>query len=252
MLQLAPAAFGEVTAWRHLVVRARRQRAVVEQHVAGHREGACARSRDPVAARGDADDRLAHRSASARDRGDEVVGDHPGPAISAARPCSHTRGAGRLERRHAARPQGRDHPGEHVAGPALASQAGAGGAKPSGRRATRPACPAPCRRPPRPTAAPPPARARPCCPRARRTACELALVRGEDRVMADEPLGLADQADRVGVDHDRARRSAPASAPAGCRPCPGPTSIAADARVVDLAVSVWTIAEGRLSIGARC
>ena len=39
MLELAAAALGKVAAWRHLVARARLERAVVEQHVAGHREG---------------------------------------------------------------------------------------------------------------------------------------------------------------------------------------------------------------------
>ena len=39
MLELAAAAFGKVAAWRLLVAGPGLERAVVEQHVAGHREG---------------------------------------------------------------------------------------------------------------------------------------------------------------------------------------------------------------------
>ncbi len=92
VLELAPAAFGKVTAWRQLVARAFGQRAIVEQRVAGHREGdMLARRADPVTARGDAEDRLAHRSAIARGmaaiRSSAII---PGPASSAARPWSQT------------------------------------------------------------------------------------------------------------------------------------------------------------------
>ena len=38
MLELAPAAFGEVPAWRILVMRAGRKRSIVEQHVARNAE----------------------------------------------------------------------------------------------------------------------------------------------------------------------------------------------------------------------
>src|SRR5437868_9400890 len=91
MLQLAPAAFGKVTAWRQLMMRAGRERAIVEQCISGHapRHMASAR-RDPVAPRGDADDQLVHKAmarATAAARSSAII---CGPAISAARPCSHT------------------------------------------------------------------------------------------------------------------------------------------------------------------
>src|SRR5438067_7652279 len=91
MLQLAPAAFREVTAWRHLMMRSGRQRAIVEQGVSGHapRHMTAAR-RDPVAARGDANDQFVHKATAlgiAAARSSAII---PGPAISAARPCSQT------------------------------------------------------------------------------------------------------------------------------------------------------------------
>ena len=171
MLELAAAAFREVAAWRALVARAGLDRAVVEQHVARHRErDMAAAGGDPVAARGDADDRLRSRERDGNG-GDQIVGDHaaarqprrrghaarrrrrprrtrPGPAPASPRSC---RPARRRFRRWPARPA-----------PAARSR--------GGRRATRPAYPAPCRRSPIANAAPPPAPARPCCLRSRRTA----------------------------------------------------------------------------------
>ncbi len=63
VLQLAPAAFREVTAWRHLMMRSGGQRAIVEQGVSRHapRHMTAAR-RDSVAARGDADDQFVHKA----------------------------------------------------------------------------------------------------------------------------------------------------------------------------------------------
>ena len=89
MLELAPAAFRKVPAWRMLVMRAGQQRSVVLQHVAGdgerHVAAAC---RDAVAPRRDPDDGLAH-SASASAAGMAAARSSAiirGPAISAARP----------------------------------------------------------------------------------------------------------------------------------------------------------------------
>src|SRR5258708_37757669 len=63
VLQLAPAAFREVTAWRHLMMRSGCQRAIVAQGVSRHtpRHMTTAR-RDPVAARGDANDQFVHKA----------------------------------------------------------------------------------------------------------------------------------------------------------------------------------------------
>src|SRR4051794_32364929 len=67
MLQLASAAFGKVTAWRHLMVRSERQRPIVEQGVSRDSPRHMAAAlRYPVSTRGDADDQFVHpRSASA-------------------------------------------------------------------------------------------------------------------------------------------------------------------------------------------
>ena len=89
MLQLAPAAFREMTAGRFLVMESRGQRSVVEQDIAGNSERyVAAARRHAIAARGDAHDRLVHcRSAKAcgiaSTRSSAII---PGPAISAARP----------------------------------------------------------------------------------------------------------------------------------------------------------------------
>jgi hypothetical protein len=62
MLQLAATALREVPARRLLMVRPRRQRAIVEQSVAWDAErDVAATRRHPVAARGDADDQLIAR-----------------------------------------------------------------------------------------------------------------------------------------------------------------------------------------------
>jgi len=92
MLQLAPAAFGKMPARRLLVMRPEGERTVVEHRIAGHAERYVpAAWRHAVAARGNADDQLVHRSAMARGmaatRSSAII---CGPAISAARPCSHT------------------------------------------------------------------------------------------------------------------------------------------------------------------
>ena len=66
VLELASAAFREVTARRLLVMRSRRQRAVVEQSIARDAERHMAAAwRHAVAACGDADDQLMHRSRAA-------------------------------------------------------------------------------------------------------------------------------------------------------------------------------------------
>ena len=57
MLKLAAAAFGEVAAWRFLVVRPESERPVVEHRVARHSERyMAAAGRHAVASRSDADD----------------------------------------------------------------------------------------------------------------------------------------------------------------------------------------------------
>ena len=164
MLQLAAAAFGKVAARRLLVVRPGRQRAIVEQHVAGHAEGDVAAAwRHAVAARRDADDRLAHSAASAaglrrRDRRRSSPARRSRPRGRAARrrrrPPRTPRMPARAQRRDHARQARRRSP-RLPARPAPAARSRAA------RRATRPACPGPCRRPPRPIAAPLPAPARP-------------------------------------------------------------------------------------------
>ena len=98
VLELAPAALGEVTARRQLVPRALDECAVGFDDVARDGEGAMLPAgADPVAARRDADNRIAHRSASvkgsAATRSSAIM---LGPARSAARRGAN-RCAGRLE-----------------------------------------------------------------------------------------------------------------------------------------------------------
>ena len=62
MLELAPAALGEMAARRHLVMWPGHDRPVVEQRIARRRErGVAAACRDPVTARRNPDDQLIHR-----------------------------------------------------------------------------------------------------------------------------------------------------------------------------------------------
>ena len=174
MLELAAAAFGKVTAWRHLVVRPGRERAVVEQRVARARRTATWRplavTPSPRAAMRTIGSLIKQRER--RGNGcDEIVGDHRRARRSprrgrAARPPAQAASNARKP----PRPQRGDHPGEHIAGP---------GARQPGRRRRREAEPAVGRRDERvrplvddhraATAAPPRAPARPCCPPARRT-----------------------------------------------------------------------------------
>jgi len=66
MLQLAPAAFREMPARRFLVVGPKRQRAIVENGIAGDPErNVPATGRHPVAASRDPDDKLVHKRSSA-------------------------------------------------------------------------------------------------------------------------------------------------------------------------------------------
>jgi hypothetical protein len=61
MLQLAPAAVREVTAWRLLMVRTRGKRSIAEQRIPSHSERHVAPARrHPVSAGSDADDFLVH------------------------------------------------------------------------------------------------------------------------------------------------------------------------------------------------
>ena len=181
VLELAAAAFGEMTARRLLVMRAGRERAVVEQGIARHAEGdVAAARRHPVAARRDADDQFVHnarlRCGIAAARSSAII---PGPAISAARPCSHTAAQAAS---NAAMPRARIAaiiPASTSPVPALASQAGAGGAKPSrpSGDATNVSGPLYTTTAPRP-ARRPPAPARPSLPvDFAEQLAELALVR---------------------------------------------------------------------------
>src|SRR5205085_8440728 len=84
--------FRKMAARRLLVVRAERQRAIVEHRIAGNAErNVAAARRNAVAARGNADDQLVHKDAMAAGmaaaRSSAIS---CGPAISAARPCSQT------------------------------------------------------------------------------------------------------------------------------------------------------------------
>ena len=66
MLQLAPAAFGEVAARRLLMMRPERKRAIVENGVSGHSKWHVpAARRHAIPASGNPDDRLVHKSAMA-------------------------------------------------------------------------------------------------------------------------------------------------------------------------------------------
>ena len=88
VLELTPAAFGEVTARRLLVVRPWRKGAVVEQRVAGNSKGDMPTAwRHAIAARRDPDNRFVHNRSSASGiafvRSSAIM---YGPAASAARP----------------------------------------------------------------------------------------------------------------------------------------------------------------------
>ena len=89
VLELATAAFGKMPARGFLVVGSQRERAVIEQRVAGHSERDVATTlANSIAARRDADYHFVHQeSSSARGiasaRSSAII---LGPAISAARP----------------------------------------------------------------------------------------------------------------------------------------------------------------------
>ena len=195
------------------------------QHVARRREGDMPPARgDAVAARGDADDRrrsqVGERAGCAATRSSAIIA---GPAISAARPCSQTAAQAASNAGMPARPQRRDHPGQHVA---------RAGARQPGRRRRREAEPAVGRGDQRVrplvddhraaiAAAAASARSALLPASSPNSLREFALVRREDRVMAV----AAARARRPGRSRRRrsppgASRSAPASAPAGCRPGP--------------------------------
>ncbi len=149
-----------------------------------------------------------------------------GPAISAARPCSQTAAQAAS---NAASPRARIAaiiPASTSPVPALASQAGAGGAKPrrpSGRRheRVRPLVDDHRTRPPRGLEGPVGLRSRQLAEQA----LELAFVRREDRILAAKPLRVAELGDRVRVDDlRRTGRSAPSVRTCGISPMPGPTS----------------------------
>ena len=118
MLELAAAAFGEVAAWRLLVMRAGCERAVVEQGVARHAEGTCR----PLSVT--PSPRAAMRTIELVHRGGERLG------IAAARSSAIICGpgdlrgttvqpdacTGRLERRQTASTHRRDDSGKDVTG----------------------------------------------------------------------------------------------------------------------------------------
>ena len=88
MLELAAAALGKVTAWRHLVMFSRRQRAVIEQRITRYAERhVVAAGSDSFTAGCDPDDQLVHNAAIAAGiasaRLSAIIS---GPANSAARP----------------------------------------------------------------------------------------------------------------------------------------------------------------------
>ena len=106
MLELAAAAFGKVTAWRHLVVR---PGASVPSSSSGSPGTAKATWRplavtpSPRAAMRTIGSLISSASAL-RDRGDEIVGDHRRPGDLGGAAVQPDAGAGRFERRHAPAP----------------------------------------------------------------------------------------------------------------------------------------------------
>src|SRR6185503_14061483 len=133
VLELATAALREVAARRLLVMRTEGERAVIENGISGHAERhVTATWRHAVTSGRDPDDRFVHStSASARGiasaRSSAII---CGPAISAARPWSHTAAQAAS---NAGRPRARIaavSPASTSPVPALASHAGAGGRKP--------------------------------------------------------------------------------------------------------------------------
>ena len=132
LLELAPAAFGKVAAWRHLVMRARRERSIVEQRIARNAERHMAAARrHAISARGDANDQFVHRAMArgiAAARSSAII---CGPAISAARPCSQTAAQAASQFPRPRAQSAAIIPVSTSPVPAVASHAGAGGAKPS-------------------------------------------------------------------------------------------------------------------------
>ena len=159
-------------------------------------------------------------------------------------------GGGRLEWRKAPRPHCRDDPGEHVAG---------AGARQPRMRARRKAEPSIGRcdqriwalvddyraRPPRRFERP--LRLRPG--NLAEQLAELALVWRDDRVLALQPLGLAEMGDAVGVDTFGAFDVSASVSTCGTSPRPGPTSRQPIRSSLTGAWSIWTIEDGRPSIG---
>ena len=235
MLQLAAAAFGKMTAWRHLVMRAEGQRPVVEHASPGTPNGTwrpLAVTPSPRAAIRTISSFTAGRGPAGiarRDRRRSSAGRRSRPRARAAR-----RRRRPLRRRQAASPHRGDDPGKHVAG--------SGACKPRRRRRRKAeaavgrsdqSCPAPCRRPPRPSDGRPPAPARVgpgISPNslANSPACGVMIASWPFSRSGSPSCDIASASITLG-----ARRSAPASAPAGCRPGRADQQ-AADALVVDL------------------
>ena len=223
MLELAPAAFRENGGMAATGGAARVERAIVEQHVAGNAKRHMSAARgDAIAARRDPDDRFAHRPvrAPAGWPAQDRRRSSPGPAISAARPCSHTAAQAASNGVRPARPQRGDHAGEHVAR-SRGRQPGRRGleqAQPPVRRGHERVRPLEDDDRARPPAA---SSARSAfCPPARRTAASNSPSCGV-RIASwpSSRSGLADLRDARRHRSPWAHvRSAPASAPAECRP----------------------------------
>ncbi len=119
MLELAPAALGKVTAWRHLVVRSRNHAPVIQQRVARNREGDVAPAfADALAAPGNPNDRFARSKPSQRfgNGGGQIVRDHVRAGNFGGAAVEPDSGRCRFECGKPARAHRRDHSGEHISG----------------------------------------------------------------------------------------------------------------------------------------
>ena len=119
MLELAAAAFGEMPAWRFLVMRAGRQRAVVEHASPGTPNGTwrpLGVTPSPRAAMRTIGSFIAERERLGN-RFDEIVGDHLRPGDFGSAPVQPDGGAGCFERLQAPRAHRRNHSRKHVACP---------------------------------------------------------------------------------------------------------------------------------------
>ena len=208
------------------MMRPKGERAVVEHGVARDAERHVpAAGGYAVPACSNPNDRFVHPSVDGgRDRSHQIVGNQLRAGDLRGAPVKPHAGAGRFERRQAPSPASRRScPREHRRCPRWPARPAPAARIPAARRAKRPTYPVPYRRQPRRTGVPLPARAPAWSPANwPNSSPELALMRRDDRILAAQPLGLAEMRDRVGIDDLRRREVSARVNTCGKSPRPGP------------------------------